>query len=144
MKLIKVAAGVLNQTPLDWTGNRDNILAAITDARTRKASVLCLPEMCITGYGCEDMFHSPGLHRTAWQLRHDILPTTRGRLFSLALRLSFKTAVFNTACLGCDGKIFGFAAKRFLAGGGIHCEPRWFKPWPHDLRLSIHVIDAEY
>ncbi len=29
MKLIKVAAGVLNQTPLDWQTNKANILAAI-------------------------------------------------------------------------------------------------------------------
>ncbi|MFN7133780.1 MAG: nitrilase-related carbon-nitrogen hydrolase, partial [Myxococcales bacterium] len=65
MKLIKVAAGVLNQTPLDWDGNRRNILAAIEAARAQGASVLCLPELCITGYGCEDAFHSPAVQRTA-------------------------------------------------------------------------------
>ena len=32
MKRIKVAAGVLNQTPLDWDGNKRNILAAINAA----------------------------------------------------------------------------------------------------------------
>ena len=26
---------------------------------------MCLPELCVTGYGCEDAFHSPGLQRTA-------------------------------------------------------------------------------
>jgi NAD+ synthase (glutamine-hydrolysing) len=144
MKLIKVAAGVLNQTPLDWVGNRDNILAAISDARARKVSVLCLPEMCITGYGCEDMFHSPGLHRTAWEMLQEILPHTKGIIVSLGLPLFFQNAVFNTACLVADGKILGFAAKRFLAGDGIHYEPRWFKPWPHGLRLSIEIGGAAY
>ena len=43
MKLLKVAAGVLNQTPLDWEGNRDNIAKAIEDARQRDVSLLCLP-----------------------------------------------------------------------------------------------------
>ena len=32
---------------------------------TPRVSVLCLPELCITGYGCEDAFFSPGLQRTA-------------------------------------------------------------------------------
>ena len=36
MKLLKVAAGVLNQTPLDWEGNRDNIVNAIAAAQRAK------------------------------------------------------------------------------------------------------------
>ncbi len=35
MKLVRVGAAVLNQTPLDWRGNTANILACIADARER-------------------------------------------------------------------------------------------------------------
>ncbi|MFO1003423.1 MAG: hypothetical protein U0936_24085 [Planctomycetaceae bacterium] len=28
-------------------------------ARQHQVHVLCLPELCITGYGCEDMFLAP-------------------------------------------------------------------------------------
>ena len=59
MKYIRVGAGVLNQTPLDWNGNKARILAAIEDARKQGVSILCLPEMSICGYNCEDAFHSP-------------------------------------------------------------------------------------
>ena len=65
MKLIKVGAAVLNQTPLDWDGNAERIRAAIEDARARSVSLLCLPELCITGHGCEDSFQSPAVQRTA-------------------------------------------------------------------------------
>ena len=58
MRLVKVAAAVLNQTPLDWEGNARRIRAAIASAREQRATVLCLPELCITGYGCEDAFHA--------------------------------------------------------------------------------------
>src|SRR2546423_1301532 len=54
MKLIRVGAAVLNQTPLDWDGNADRIKGAIQAAREAGVSILCLPELCITGYGCED------------------------------------------------------------------------------------------
>ena len=57
MKLIKVAAAVLNQTPLDWRHNPTNIRRVITAAREQGIGVLCLPELCLTGYGCEDAFH---------------------------------------------------------------------------------------
>jgi NAD+ synthase (glutamine-hydrolysing) len=144
MQLVKVAAAVLNQTPLDWEGNKARILAAIEQARTEQVSVLCLPELCITGYGCEDAFHAPGLHATALAVLHEILPSTRGIIVSLGLPLLYQHGLFNTACLAVDGKIVGFAAKRFLAGDGIHYEPRWFKPWPAGHRAEISLSGQSY
>ena len=72
MQLIKISAAVLNQTPLAWDGNRQHIASAIEDARRQKVGVLCLPELCITGYGCEDAFHSPGVWRTAWRVLQEL------------------------------------------------------------------------
>ncbi len=144
MKLLKVGAAVLNQTPLDWDGNRRNILAAISEARTRGVSVLCLPELCITGYGCEDAFHSAATHRTAWDVLQSILPETEGMIVSLGLPIFHRNALFNTACLAVDGRIAGFAAKRFLAGDGIHYEPRWFKPWPGGVKSEIERSGSSF
>jgi len=56
MELIKVGAAALNQTALDWIGNKNRILEAINEARNQEIQVLCLPELCISGYGCEDAF----------------------------------------------------------------------------------------
>ena len=137
MKLLKLAAAVLNQTPLDWRGNQDRILAAITEARQAGASVLCLPELCITGYGCEDAFHSPSVHRRAWRILHEIAPLTEGMVVTAGLPVLHQKGIFNFACVMADGKIIGFTGKRFLAGDGIHYEPRWFKPWPEGVRAML-------
>ena len=139
MKLIKVAAAVLNQAPLDWTGNKERILAAIEKAREEKASVVCLPELCITGYGCEDAFHSMNTVRRAWKTLEEVTPATRGMIVSLGLPVLHQKGLFNCACLIVDGRIAGFVAKRFLAGDGIHYEPRWFKPWPADVVDELRV-----
>ena len=144
MKLIRVASAVLNQTPLDWEGNKARILAAIEAARAEKASILCLPELCITGYGCEDAFHSPALQDTAIEVLQEILPATRGLIVSLGLPLLYHQGLFNTACLVCDGKILGFTAKQFLAGDGLHYEPRWFKPWPKGERVAVELAGVDY
>src|SRR4051812_48309986 len=102
MRLIKLAAAVLNQTPLDWDGNRAHILTAIDEARRQQASLVCMPELCISGYGCEDMFHAHGVQQTAWQVLHEILPATRGLIVSLGLPLEYNTALYNAACLVVD------------------------------------------
>jgi NAD+ synthase (glutamine-hydrolysing) len=144
MRCIKVAAAVLNQTPLDWDGNTRNILAAIADARMAGASVLCLPELCITGYGCEDEFHAPFIHRTAWAVLQEIAPHSRGMVVTVGLPVMHRHAVFNCVALLVNGAVAGFVAKRFLAGDGIHYEPRWFKPWPAGVRQELEMEGASY
>ncbi len=144
MKMLKVGAAVLNQTPLDWTGNVQRIGRAIEMARVQQVQVLVLPELCICGYGCEDAFHSAGLRQTAWRFLQQIAPQTRGMIVSVGLPVLYQNGLFNTACLLVDGRIAGFAAKRFLAGDGIHYEPRWFKPWPTGCVAELTHGDQSY
>jgi NAD+ synthase (glutamine-hydrolysing) len=142
MKLIKVGAVVLNQLPLDWAGNKTRIHAAIEAARQGGVSVLCLPELCITGYGCEDAFLSSNTLHRAWKVLKELLPATKGMIVSFGLPVLHQHGLFNCACLAVDGRITGFTAKRFLAGDGIHYEPRWFKPWPQQVRNDA-LIEGE-
>jgi NAD+ synthase (glutamine-hydrolysing) len=137
MTKLAVAAAVLNQTPLDWDGNRRRIVEALAQARTQGASLVCLPELCLTGYGCEDAFLSPDVHATALEVLADLLPATRGLVVSFGLPLFHCGAVFNTACLVADGRVLGFVGKQNLAGEGIHYEPRWFKPWPANIQVPF-------
>ena len=144
MTRIRVGAAVLNQTPLDWENNQRNILRAIEAARSEQVHILCLPELCVTGYGCEDAFQSAGLQRTAWEVLQELVPATEGMVVSMGLPLLHKNALFNAAALAVDGRIAGFVAKRFLAGAGLHYEPRWFKPWPQGLRDTISSDGESY
>ncbi len=144
MFLLKVAAAALNQTPLDWERNKRNILSAIEEARGEGVSVLCLPELCITGYGCEDAFLSPGVHGMALEVLGEVLPATEGMIVSLGLPVMHDSAVYNACCVVADRKILGFVAKRALAGDGIHYEPRWFKPWPGGRRSTLKAGGQSY
>ncbi len=144
MKLITFGAAVLNQTPLDWEHNKSTILAAISEARKQGVTILCLPELCITGYGCEDAFLAEGVLETARDVLFEILPHSREMIISIGLPVLHHNSIFNTACLMVDGKIAGFTAKRFLPGDGIHYEHRWFKPWPEDLRDDLRWGDETY
>ncbi|MCA9187235.1 MAG: NAD(+) synthase [Pirellulaceae bacterium] len=139
MKLIKVAAAVLNQTPLAWDSNRDNIVTAIRQAQEMGVSILCLPELCVTGYGCEDAFHAPYVAEMAADVLTEIVPETEGMIVSVGLPVLQQGGLFNAAGLLVDGALKGLVGKQKLAGDGLHYEPRWFKPWPNDALTSIDI-----
>lgn len=144
MRLIKVAAAVLNQTPLAWEHNQRNVLAAIDRAQDERVGLLCLPELCLTGYGCEDAYASPGVQAQALELLRAVAPSTRGMVVALGLPLLWRKALFNTVCVLADGRIAGFVAKQHLAGDGLYYEPRWFKPWPEGKRAEVELDGAHY
>lgn len=143
MQLIKVAAATLNQTPLDWDGNERRMREMLARARAEAVSVLCLPELCITGYGCEDAFLSPAVRATALEVLAALIPETRGLIACFGLPLAHQKGIYNACALAVDGKLRGFVAKRALAGDGIHYEPRWFKPWPAGARTITSVLGQE-
>ena len=130
MKLIKVAVACVNQTPLAWDENFGRLAAAIEQARREQVTVLCLPELAITGYGCEDAFHMDGVQDLAFTQLEALAELTRGMVVGVGVPVYHEKAVYNCAALLADGEIVGFTAKQFLAGDGIHYEPRWFKEWP--------------
>ena len=78
MHLIRLGGCALNQTPLDWDGNRDRIVAAIAAARETGVAILCLPELCISGYGCEDAFSRRACSGLAWRCSRRSCPQTGG------------------------------------------------------------------
>ncbi|WP_128544821.1 NAD(+) synthase [Larkinella soli] len=145
MKLIKVAAGVVNQIPMAWEHNRRTIIDAIDEAKRQQVSILCLPELCITGYGCEDMFFSHDVMEQAKQSLLEIVPHTDGIIVavSLPLRLA-NNRTYDTACLIANKRILGFVCKQVLANNGIHYETRWFQPWTPGVRDEIQIGEFSY
>ncbi len=129
MLSLGVAAISLNQTPLDWEGNRLNIAEALQAARAAGASLVVLPELCLSGYGCEDAFLWPATRETALELLQEIEGQTKGLIVSVGLPLEVDGRVYNGAALVVDGRLQGVALKQNLADEGIHYEPRWFTPW---------------
>ncbi|MEO8706883.1 MAG: nitrilase-related carbon-nitrogen hydrolase, partial [Kofleriaceae bacterium] len=130
MKLIKVGVACVNQTPFAWDDNFAHLASAILQARNEGVSLLCLPELAVTGYTCEDAFFMDGLQDTAFSQLEMLAELTRGMVVAVGLPVYHEKALYNAAALLVDGSIAGFVAKQFLAGDGIHYEPRWFKPWP--------------
>ena len=144
MKWIEVGAAVLNQTPLDWKANQRNIEAALAAADARGVSLLCLPELCTTGYGCDDTFQSPGVQQAALEMLFEVMPKTQGKIVAVGLPLQYRKALFDAVAVVADARLLGFVAKRYLAGDGLYYEPRWFKPWPERRLGEIDLFGSTY
>lgn len=139
MNRIVTGAAALNQIPLDWEGNRRRAVAAVSEARDNGVGFLCLPELALSGYGCEDMFLAPEVGERALESLREFANECKGIVVAVGLPLWFESSVYNTVALIADGKIAGFVAKQNLAGDGLHYEPRWFKPWTEGQVESLTV-----
>jgi len=139
MKLIKVGAAVLNQTPKAWKANKANILEAIRQAQSQKVSILCLPELCISGYGLEDDFFCADVVNRSMQILIEIAPHCTDIAVCVGLPIRFNNTLYNAVATVVDGYIEGFTCKQHLAGDGIHYEPRHFKPWPSGVAQRINI-----
>jgi len=134
---LRIAAAALDQTPLDWPGNLARCTRAVTAARADGAELVLLPELALSGYGCEDAFYMSHVEQRAWRSLQQLLPETRGLVVGVGLPCLHRGVLYNVAALCVDGRLAGFAAKQHLAGDGIHYEPRWFRPWPSGQRARI-------
>ncbi len=127
---LTIAGAALNQTPIDWEHNTSNILRAIHSAEKLKADLLCLPELCLSGYGCEDLFLSEWLSAQAWEALANIVPHTGDMIVCIGLPIRLNGYTYNGVCVVQKKTILGITLKQNLARDGVHYEPRWFEPWP--------------
>ncbi|TAE51300.1 MAG: NAD+ synthetase, partial [Bacteroidetes bacterium] len=144
MKHLRLAGASLNQTPLDFAGNLSRILAAMNEARSRGVHLLCLPELSISGYGCEDAFFSDDTLRRSSRSLKAIVDASDGLTLCVGLPMEQDYCLYNVSALIHDRQLLGFVAKQELAGDGIYYEPRWFKPWKEDLVVWKEWEGEEY
>src|SRR5690606_18542594 len=120
------------------------IRSAILEATTRNVDILLLPELCITGYGCEDMFLHPWFAEEAFDKLLQVKEWCDNMTVCLGVHVIIGKDVFNTACVIKNKEIVGFTAKQFLARDGIHYEPRWFTPWPANVVEEFEMKGKRY
>ncbi|MBK5279410.1 MAG: NAD(+) synthase [Bacteroidia bacterium] len=129
-KTLKIGGATVNQTPMDWGGNVVNIIDALESAKSQKIDILCFPELCLSGYGCEDMFLSDWLSESAWNHLQTIVPYCDAITACIGLPIRMDGITYNGVCVITNKKIAGITLKQNMARDGVHYEPRWFDAWP--------------
>lgn len=137
MNPFRIGGATVNQTPLDWHGNKAHIIDAIEEAKAQQVKLLCFPELSTTGYGCEDLFLSNWLSEKAWQTLLEIIPHTQHIAACVGMPLRIDGITYNGACVIHNQKILGIALKQNMARDGVHYEPRWFDAWQPNRVIQI-------
>lgn len=137
MSSIRIGGATVNQTPLDWQGNKILIINALEAAKAENIKLLCFPELSITGYGCEDLFLSDWLSEKAWNILLEIIPHTTAITICVGLPLRIDNITYNGVCVIRDKQILGIVLKQNLARDGVHYEPRWFDAWKPNTVIEL-------
>lgn len=100
-------------------------------AYDNKAKIAVFPEMCITGYTCNDLFLQETLLGGAINGLKDIAEYSaclNGMLTFVGLPYEYMGKLYNVAAAVIDGKVIGMVPKKYLPDYGEFYEARQFTP----------------
>ena len=126
---IKIAAGVPQVCVADTKANTAQIKKLILKAEEKNVNLLVLPELCITGYTCGDLFFSDKLISSALDSLKELALFTKGKYTCVivGLPIKYNIRLYNCAAVLQDGEILGFVPKTFIANHGEFNEARYFE-----------------
>ncbi len=125
---IKTAAAVINTEIADVIQNEEQIKIVIDEADKEKINLLVLPELCITGYTCSDLFFSDRLKKSSLESLIRLKKYTKGKypVTIVGLPIIHTGKLYNAAAVLHDGKILGLVPKLNIPNYGEFYEKRHF------------------
>lgn len=125
---IKVAAAIPNVRVADCAFNTEQIKSLLMQAEQNGVEVVCFPELSITGYTCQDLFHSQQLLDDAEISLISLMDFTRNYdvVAIVGLPLPYCGSLLNCAVILQRGKILGIVPKTYLPNYNEFYEQRWF------------------
>ena len=125
---IKVAAGTPEIRVADSTYNAQQCLTLMRQAAEQGVKVLCLPELCLTGYTCGDLFLQESLLQGAEDALAHIIRETKDLdlVTALGVPVRYHGKLFNCAAVLCRGELLGLVPKLNLPNYTEFYEGRWF------------------
>ena len=126
---ICVAAGTPKIRVADCRHNAEQIFTMMREADMQGVKILALPELCLTGYTCGDLFLQDTLLDGAAEGLRTILEATRHLEVLTALGMPVRAGgkLFNCAVVIQKGEILAVAPKTYLPNYGEFYEKRWFE-----------------
>ena len=125
---VKVAAAVPVVKVADVAYNVQQVESLIAQAEGRGVEVLVFPELCITGYSCQDLFKEQLLLDHAEGAILTLLDFTRKLdvISIVGLPIVINGLLYNCAAVIQGGTLLGIVPKTYLPNYAEFYEKRWF------------------
>lgn len=135
---IRVAAGSFETSIANVKNNSENICNLINEAYHNDARVLVLPELCLTGYTCEDLFNQDRLLNEAKQQLQTIITATNNKDLITIVGLPYQhlNSLYNVAAVIHQGALLALVPKTHIPNYLEFYEARRFEQAPKENTLT--------
>ena len=129
---VRIAAGTPQVFLADTQKNARAIIEMMQTADARRAKLLVLPEMCLTGYTVGDLVLKDTLLRGALDALKELCRASEALdIVTIAgLPLAVGNRLYNCAAVIHKGRVLGMAPKTHLPNYAEYYELRHFAPGP--------------
>ena len=129
---VKVAAITPEIKVADCAYNAKQIITSLRKAQDAGVEIAVLPELCLTGYTCGDLFSQKILQQGTIAYLLEIAKETAAfdMLIAIGAPLASENKLYNCAVLLHRGNILGVIPKTFLPNYSEFYEMRHFSPAP--------------
>lgn len=142
---VRVGAVVPKLKVADTEFNCNEIIKQIEVASNNKIQIAVFPELCVTGYTCQDLFEQDALLEEAEKALNRILDYTNNLdiICIIGMPIKAENQLFNTAVVIQKGKILGIVPKTFIPNYGEFYEKRWFASSKNANKKEIEILDQK-
>ena len=139
---VRVGAIVPELKVADTKFNCNEIIKQIEIANNNKIQIAVFPELCVTGYTCQDLFEQDTLLEGAEKSLNRILDYTNNLdiICIIGMPIKSENQLFNTAVVIQKGKILGIVPKTFIPNYGEFYEKRWFASSKNANKKEIEIL----
>ncbi len=143
---VKVASAVPTVKVADCVSNIKEIESQIAMAEGQGAEIIVFPELCVTGYTCQDLFRQQLLLDATENCVMQLLEFCRQLdiISIIGVPLIAGDLLLNCAIVIQRGKILGIVPKTFLPNYSEFYEKRWFASSqdlrPKEIRYAGHTV----
>lgn len=126
---IKVAAATPSIKVADCAYNADRILSLVNEAHEEGVHLLVLPELCMTGYTCGDLFFQQALIDSARECAVKVASNVpRNMVVVFGSPVELRGKLHNCAIVASAGRVLGIVPKINIPNYQEFYEQRWFTP----------------
>jgi NAD+ synthase (glutamine-hydrolysing) len=140
---VRTAVGIPEVRVADPAFNGAQTIALMERAEREKAVLVLFPELGLTAYSCDDLFHQQALLEGALQALSSVLKAseTLNLVAAVGMPLQVDDLLFNCAVVLSRNKILGIVPKTFLPNYREFYEYRQFAPASAARSTAIDLLD---
>ena len=144
---IRVAAATPEIRVADVEYNKEQICDCVRQAVSCHAKVIVLPELCLTGYTCGDLFLQTPMLERAREALYELIRFSGDLDILMAVGVPYEVRgrLYNAAALICRGRLLALVTKTFLPAYSEFYEMRHFAPGPQECEwIRCRNADGEW